>query len=329
MSQRDSSAVRPRYDRETTAMEVVNGVDLRGRFIMITGGAGAGMGYEISRALARTGAHIMIGARDRARGEEAARKIREESKNPDIEVGVMNLASLDSIKGFTENFLTRDQSIDVLIDHAGIAYLPQHTCTEDGFEAQFGTNYIGHFALTTDLTRALRANGGARVIVVSSGGHRFTDIFWDDVNGHNRPYDAHEQYNQSKTALCLFSVAFNRRYSPEGIFANVMCPGGVYPTSLQVHMSSQDWMNYGLMDDAGRMSPMLKTPQQGAATQVWAAVSPELEGRGGLYLENCAIGEEHRPENPMVGYKPYALDPVAADRLWNMTERWLAERGYR
>jgi NAD(P)-dependent dehydrogenase (short-subunit alcohol dehydrogenase family) len=316
-----------RHGAQSTAAEVVRGLDRSGRFILVTGGAGAGTGYEISRALARTGATIMIGARDAARAEQAARKIRDETGNRSVQVGLVDLGSLKSIRAFVDGFLARKQPIDVLIDSAGIAYLPQHTLTEDGFEAQFGTNYIGHFALTRGLLPALRAAGKARVVVVASASHLTGTIPWDDPAGRDRPYDPNQAYGDSKTALCLFTVAWNARYGAEGILANALSPGGVYGTGLNSHLSKQQWQEWGYMDEQGKLADWFKTPEQGAATAVWAATSPELEGRGGLYLQDCGIAPEHKP-GERGGYSAHAFDPAAAERLWTVTERWLAERGF-
>jgi NAD(P)-dependent dehydrogenase (short-subunit alcohol dehydrogenase family) len=319
-----------RYGRDTTALEVVRGVDLSGRFILVTGGGGSGMGYQISRALAHAGATVMIGARDKVRGEDAAQKIREDSGNPAVSVGLIDLGSLKSIGAFVEGFVADGQPIDVLIDHAGIAYLPQHTLTQDGFEAVFGTNYIGHFALTCGLLPALRAQGGARVVVVASNSHHGGQIPWLDPGGLHRPYDGFQAYADSKAALCLFIVGWNARYAADHVLANAISPGAVFGTGMNQHVDQADWIRHGYIFEDGTIPPWFKTAEQGAATAVWAAVAPELEGRGGLYLADCGIAgvtPHHKPGQPG-GYAPHAFDPATAERLWAATQGWLSERGY-
>ena len=202
--------------------------------------------------------------------------------------------------------------------------------TEDGFEMQFGTNHMGHFALTLGLLPALRAavkatGRNARVVNVASLAHARSDVIFDDINFTKREYEPWQSYGQSKTANCLFSVGFNKRYAKEGIYSNALMPGGII-TNLQRHMTHEDKLRLGLVDDKGNMNPKFKNVEQGAATTVWAAVSQEFENKGGLYLDDCAVAviktkeEAYKDFN---GYLPYALDEKNADRLWELSEKWL------
>lgn len=196
--------------------------------------------------------------------------------------------------------------------------------TADGFELQFGTNHIGHFALATGLLPALKAAGTARVVSLSSIGHRRSDIAFDDINFRERPYDPWSAYGQSKTANALFAVGFTRRYASDGISSNAVMPGGIM-TGLQKHMTDDEKRALGWIDEHVTPNPRFKSTAQGAATSIWAATAPELEGRGGLYLEDCAIAKPWNEANPMQGYLPYALDPERGERLWTVSEEMIAE----
>ena len=196
--------------------------------------------------------------------------------------------------------------------------------TEDGFEMQFGTNHMGHFALTMGLLPALRAavkatGRNARVVNVASLAHARSDVIFDDINFKTRDYDPWLSYGQSKTANCLFSVAFTKRYGNEGIYSNALMPGGII-TNLQRHLSHEDKLRLGLLEDK------FKSVEQGAATTVWAAVAQEFENKGGLYLDDCALGiikTKEQAYKDFNGYLPYALDENNAEKLWEMSEKWL------
>ncbi len=321
MSQAIASALAPRPD----ALELVEGMNLRGRNVLITGGA-SGIGTEAVRALASAGARIHMPGRNPEAGRQVAQSLRETTGNTDIHGDdQLDLASLKSVRDYTDRFLATGEPVHILIDNAGVMACPFGR-TADGFETQFGTNHLGHFALTLRLLPALRQAGSARVVVVSSSAHQRSDIHFDDPNYQNRPYDPWEAYGQSKTANVLFAVALNRRLSGEGITANALMPGGI-PTNLARHLapggSDAPWLNEdGSVKEEYR--GFFKTAEQGAATTVWAAVGAELEGVGGQYLEDCAVAPVLNPadagEAGMSGVMPWAIDPDNAERLWHLSE---------
>jgi len=304
-------------DTRPTALEVVAPHDLGGRCAIVTGGA-SGIGVETVRALAAAGARVIIAARDRARSEAVAAELCQATGSGAIEARTLDLASLASVRAFVDEFLARRQPLHLLVNNAGVMATPQ-TYTEDGFELQFGTNHLGHFALTVGLLPALTATARARVVVLTSSGHRRSDIHFQDIHFRERPYERFSAYGQSKTANALFAVGITQRYAAAGVTANAVMPGGII-TGLQKHMSREEQIALGWFDDAGAINPLFKTPAQGAATSVWAAVAPELEGVGGRYLEDCRIAQPWTAANPYSGYMPYALDPESAARLWSVSE---------
>ena len=314
------------FDEKSTADDVSQGHDLTGREAIVTGGA-SGLGAETARALAAAGARVVLAARDRDRGEAAAADLRGQTGNPDIEFRALHLDSLASVRAFTAEYLATGRPLHLLINNAGIMAAPL-TRTADGFESQFGVNHLGHFALATGLLPALRAAGTARVVSLSSRAHRRGDIDFGDPNYDRRPYDAWQAYGQSKTANGLFAVGLTAHHGGDGITANAVMPGAVL-TDLMRHMSRADFEARGWADEHGRPRadmPGWKTVAQGAATCVWAALAPELDRRGGLYLDNCAIGQPWTADGvpPHGYYLPYVLDPDHAERLWGLSERLTA-----
>jgi len=231
----------------------------------------------------------------------------------------LDLASLEQVRASAANILERANRIHLLINNAGTMATPfGHTA--DGFETQFGTNHLGHFLLTALLMPALLAAAPARVVALSSIGHRRSDVHLDDLNYAQRPYDKWDAYGQSKTANALFAVGLTRRYSARGVTANAVHPGGIL-TNLQRFLPREEQIAMGWMDEQGNVNPGFKSPQQGAATSVWAAVGPELDGIGGLYLEDVREALPYDPATPFTGYMPYARDPERADALWSASER--------
>jgi NAD(P)-dependent dehydrogenase (short-subunit alcohol dehydrogenase family) len=322
-----SEATVPRFGAGSTALEVIAGHDLCGREAIVTGGA-SGIGVETVRALAVAGARVTLAARNRAQAQEVAASLAIESgehiaeSGGAIDVRTLDLASLSSVRAFTADVLTGERPLHILINNAGVMATPQ-SYTEDGFELQFGTNHVGHFALTTGLMPALlKAAGTARVVSLSSIGHRRSDVHFDDVNFRERPYDPWAAYGQSKTANALFAVGLTQRYAGDGITSNAVMPGGIM-TGLQKHLTRDEQMAMGWFDEHGTPNPRFKSTAQGAATSIWAAVAPELAGKGGLYLEDCAVAKPWTSEQPMSGYMPYALDPANAGRLWTLSEEML------
>ncbi|MDL4821460.1 oxidoreductase [Actinomadura opuntiae] len=313
------------YGASSTAADVVAGHDLTGKEAIVTGGA-SGLGAETARALAAAGARVVLAGRNPDNGERAAELLRKETGNELVVFRPLDLGSLESVRRWTERHVATGRPLHILVANAGIMATPL-TRTADGFESQFGTNHLGHFAFTTGLLPALRAAGTARVVSLSSRAHRRSDIDFDDPNFERRPYDPWVAYGQSKTANALFAVGLTARYAGEGITCNAVMPGGIM-TGLQRHITLDRLQEMGWADEFGHPvePPGWKTPAQGAATSVWAAVAPELEGVGGRYLDDCAIAEPWTGEGdpPRGHYLPYALDPGHADRLWTLSERLVA-----
>lgn len=305
-----------------TALEVISGRDLHGLNAIVTGGA-AGIGYETVRALAAAGANVTIADCDLERAESIIEVLRKETNNNSIEIAYLDLASLDSVNDFCKNFLAKEKPLHILINNAGI-FAPPNTQTADEFGLQFEINYLGHFALTNWLLPALKAAGKARVVSLTSLGHRLSDMHFDDLFFRNRQFELILAYAESKTAMALLGVALTKRYLDFGITANAVHPG-VVKTNIFKNMPREEQIRRGLIDEFGNCNPLFITPEQGAATVIWAAVAPELDGIGGKYLENCTIAEpmkeiELPPGQFLRGYKPYCLEPINADHLWLISE---------
>jgi NAD(P)-dependent dehydrogenase (short-subunit alcohol dehydrogenase family) len=303
----------------TPARDVAAGHDLSGKTVIITGAA-TGIGVETARALAEQGAQVLLAVRNHTAGDAAVADINKTAKGPKARIQHLDLSSQASVKGFVDSWGGRP--VDILINNAGVMACPQ-SYTADDLEMQIGTNHFGHAALTLGLAPALeqaaRAGKTARVVQLSSIGHRRSDINWDDPHYRTRAYDKWESYGQSKTANALFAVGFNARFKDRGVTANAVMPGGIM-TPLQRHLPREEMIAFGWMDEAGKINDRFKTTEQGASTSVWAALAPELEGVGGLYLENCAQAVPGSKENPTEGVWPWAIDPAGADRLWALTK---------
>ncbi len=303
----------------TDAAEIAEDHDLTGRTVVITGAA-TGIGIETARALAAAGAEVTIAVRNREAGEKAAGQINGDIGAERVKVGALDLSDLASVAGFVSAW--GDAPLNVLINNAGVMACPQ-TYTANDLEMQVGANHFGHFLLGVGLTRALM-NGAeegrsARLVSLSSSGHRRGGINWDDIHYRTRPYDKWESYGQSKTANALFAVGYHKRFADLGITANSVMPGGIM-TPLQRHMAREEMIALGWMNAEGVVREGFKTPAQGASTSVWAAIGAELEGVGGLYLENLAEAVAFDPADPYQGVMPHALDPESAERLWALSE---------
>jgi NAD(P)-dependent dehydrogenase (short-subunit alcohol dehydrogenase family) len=305
---------------QSTASEVVADLDLSHVSAIVTGSSG-GLGAETARALAERGARVTLTARDVAKGEGAAEKIRKSTGNPRVDVIPLELMSLDSVRAFAKEFSARHKTLNVLINNAGVMACPLAR-TADGWESQFATNHLGHFLLTGLLTPLLVASAPSRVISVSSRGHRFSPVVFDDIHFQRRPYDKWSAYGQSKTANVLFAVELDRRLAARGVRANALHPGGIV-TELGRHLTQDDIKELMSRAPGGKME--WKTPEQGAATSVWGATAPELEGKGGLYLDDCQIGSVRTSEDDPSGYEAFARDPAAARRLWTVSEDHVGE----
>jgi NAD(P)-dependent dehydrogenase (short-subunit alcohol dehydrogenase family) len=307
------------FGARSTASEVVAGHDLSGKTIVITG-ASVGIGYETARALLSAHAEVIIAARDQAKGEQAVQALQTAYPGSQVHFLPLDLGSLASVRQTVEHFFARWNTLDVLINNAGIAAAPLGY-TPDGFEQQFATNFLGHFLLAQLLLPALRNAAPARVVSLTSGTHRLSDIHFDDIQYHHRPYDKWEAYAQSKTADALLAVALTRHFGEQGITANAVNPGGVR-TGLQEQYLTPEEIRARYYDAEGNLLSSFKTPEQGAATTVWASVAPELEGIGGLYLEDCHQAIPYDPEiSTLAGYLPYALNADHAEQLWTIAEQ--------
>lgn len=298
----ESNAV---FGTSSTAADVVRGRDLSGVVAIVTGGA-AGIGIETVRALASVGADVMIAVRNPAAGEFAAATINSELGRAAVSTGRLDLADLVSVRAFASAW--GDRPLNLLINNAGIMAGPLAR-TADGFEVNVGINHLGHFLLFQLLRPNLELGAPSRVIQLSSGAHLRWPFDFDDWNFLSQPYDPTAAYGRSKTATALAAVAISDRYVSRGINSYSVMPG-VIRTGLFKDMDEK--AEAELM---ARVGSMLKTPQQGAATTVWAALAPELEGRGGLYLENCAIAGTPT-FSPPSGVGTHAQDLDAAQRLW-------------
>ncbi|MBG6224622.1 NAD(P)-dependent dehydrogenase (short-subunit alcohol dehydrogenase family) [Arthrobacter sp. CAN_A2] len=300
------------FGADSTALDVVDGVDLLGRAAIVTGGS-AGIGVETARALAHAGAAVTLAVRDVEAGRRAAVDIRRSSPGATVHVRTLDLADPGSVGRFTEDWTG---PLHLLVNNAGVMMTPELR-TPQGWELQFATNHLGHFALATGLHRALAAAGGARIVSVSSSGHGSSDIAYDDLFFDRRPYDAGHAYGQSKTANVLFAVEATQRWAEDGVTANAVMPGGVW-TGLQRHWDPEE-----LAATKARVAAQgftVKTPAQGAATSVFAATSPLLEGLGGRYFEDCREADVVPAiVDGLHGVRDYALDPVSARRLWEVS----------
>jgi NAD(P)-dependent dehydrogenase (short-subunit alcohol dehydrogenase family) len=291
-----------------TASEVVAGIDLTGKRAIVTG-ASSGIGIETARALAGAGAQVTLAVRNTAAGAGAAADIAATTGRGDIAVASLEVTDPASVAAFAA---TWDGPLDILVNNAGVMMTPEQR-TPQGWELQFATNHLGHFALARALHGALAAAGSARIVVVSSMGHLYSPVVFDDIQFRFRPYDPLLAYAQSKTAGILFAVGATARWAADGITANALNPGAI-ATNLQRHVGGR------LRTPAERQ----KTPEQGAATSVLLATSPDLEGIGGRYFDdgNEAPPVDHRDADA-TGVAAYALDPANADRLWDVSEALL------
>jgi NAD(P)-dependent dehydrogenase (short-subunit alcohol dehydrogenase family) len=306
-----AAALSTPFGRASTAADVVAGVDMTGRRVIVTGGA-SGIGLETARALASVGADVTIAVRDTSAGAKASAGL-----GRNVSVAQLDLVDLDSVRGFARRW---DGPLHVLVNNAGVMACPLAR-TAYGWEMQLATNHLGHFALATALAPALAAGGG-RIVSVSSRGHLFSGVHLDDLNFDRRPYEPWLAYGQSKTANILFAVEAQRRWSGEGITANALHPGRII-TNLGRYLT--DELVQAIAPRSGdAVTDPTKTIEQGAATSVLLASSPLLDGIGGRYFEDC---NEAGPNvtGSRNGYAPYALDPANAEALWQASAQLIKE----
>lgn len=308
------------FSAKSTAEEVMRGVDLAGKTAIVTGGY-SGIGLDTVAALAAAGARIIVPARNK---EKAAAGLKEVAGA--IEIADMDLGDQHSVERFAQSVKGSVAVLDILINNAGIMACPE-TRIGRNWEAQLATNHFGHFALTRALLPLLRAAKGARVVSLSSSGHKRTDILWNDPHFQATPYEKWAAYGQSKTANALFAVGLDAREKANGLRAFAVHPGGIM-TPLQRHLRQEEMIALGWIDETGGVSeaarPFFKTTSQGAATSLWCATSARLNGLGGLYCEDCDVAElagENEPRHRTV--RPYAVSSEGAERLWALTEKAL------
>ena len=303
------------FGLHSTAAEVIAGVDLAGRRAIVTGG-GSGIGVETARALAGAGAAVTLAVRRTGDAEKVAADIWSTTGNGEVAVRPLELTDFASIAAFVAAW---DGPLDILVNNAGVMAVQELTLTDRGYEMQFATNHLGHFALAIGLHEALAAAGNARIVSVSSSGHLRSPVIFDDLHYAFREYDPFGAYGQSKTANVLFAVAATRRWAQDGITANALMPGGI-ATELQRHVGGAEYMA-GAVERFRQAGSELKTVEQGAATSVLLAASPLLEGIGGRYFEDCneAPVIHRRGGAGIGGVAPYALDRDNADRLWDVS----------
>jgi NAD(P)-dependent dehydrogenase (short-subunit alcohol dehydrogenase family) len=319
------------FGAASTAAEVIRGCDLSGKIAVVTGGY-SGIGLETTRALHSAGAKVIVPARDHDKAVRALQGL------DGVEIEAMDLLGSASIDAFADGFLGSGQPLHILVNSAGIMACPL-TRDARGYEAQLATNHLGHFQLAARLWPALRQANGARVVSVSSWGHRRSPVVFEDPNFERRDYDRWSAYGQSKTANILFALGLDERGRTEGVRAFSLHPGSIVATDLGKHLSREELRALGVIDEHGKpiLDPArnLKTVEQGAATSVWCATSPRLDGMGGVYCENCDIarlvpkedeaersnGTTRKPGSMSLGVMPYAVDPEAGDRLWTLSER--------
>lgn len=317
------------FSRASTTADIIKGVDLVGKVAIVTGGY-SGLGLETARTLASAGARIIVPARNIERARRAMAEV-----GAGMEIQSMDLTDPRSIDDFARDFVETGLPLHMLINNAGIMALPELMRDAKGNELQFSTNHLGHFRLTLRLWPALRRAGGARVVSVSSAGHRFSPVIFDDINFERRNYDPFKAYGQSKTANILFAVGLDRRGKDEGIRAFALHPGGIGGTNLGTHVGLEMLKKSGFVDENDRpvvdLARDLKSVPQGAATHVWCAVSSQLDGKGGVFCADSDITPV-LPEagsvdlatddriNRGTGVQAYAIDPDTAEQLWRKSE---------
>jgi NAD(P)-dependent dehydrogenase (short-subunit alcohol dehydrogenase family) len=308
------------FNATSTADDVIRGISLAGKFAVVTG-ASSGLGVETARVLSAAGAEVLLVARDTEKLQAVAEDLRQQRPGARLHTQIMDLADLDSVRAAAGEILQRHPRIHLLINNAGVMACPLAR-TAQGFEMQFGTNHMGHFLFTGLLAPALLAAAPGRVVNLSSGGHQFANFNFDDPAYFERDYHNWQAYGESKTANILFTVALDKRLRERGVRALAVHPG-VILTNLGRHLQPVDFEWLQAQTPPGQ-EVVFKSVEQGSATTVWAATAAELEGKGGIYLEDCQIA---RPAVPGVdgGVESYALDAAAAERLWLLSEE-LAEQ---
>lgn len=316
------AALSARAHAASTAADIMSGHDLTGRTAIVTG-ASSGIGVEIARTLARARARVTLAVRDLGAGRGVADAIFADT-GVRVAVEAIDLLSLGSVRRFAERW--GDEPLHLLINNAGLM-APPLVRTEDGFESQMAVNYYAPFLLSELLLPNLRAAAPARVVIVSSGSHQLAELRLDDLDYRRRAYDKFEAYGHAKLCANLLAVEFSRRYAADGVTMNAVTPGGVQ-TNLGRHVTFEDAVRLGWVNADGSLPQgEMKTVEQGAASPIWAAVAEELEGLGGLYIEDCAIAATWAPSMPSGwGVAARSLNPDDARQLWDVAHSMIAER---
>lgn len=306
------------YGMRTEAAEALGGRDLTGKVAIVTGGY-SGLGLETTKALAAAGAFVIVPARTPEKAQKALAGIAPKNGGG-VEQAALDLADPASIDAFTSGFLARTRKLDILINNAAIMASPLMRDAR-GYEAQFATNHLGHFQLTARLWPALKAANGARVVSLSSIGHRISPPDLDDPNFERTEYNKWIAYGRAKSANALFAIGLDKRGAPHNVRAFAVHPGGIM-TDLQRYMPIEEQRAMGWIDEQGNVNERFKTPSQGAATSVWCATNAQLDGKGGVYCEDCDIAVAVPADDKgFSGVRPWAIDSVLADKLWALSER--------
>ena len=311
------------FGAKSEPSNVMEGIDLNGKTAVVTGGY-SGIGTETSKALVEAGARVVTPARRK----DIAIKELDGIVNKD-DVVEMDLADPNSVQQFVDDFTEKVSSLDILINNAGVMACPEMR-TSQGWELQFAVNQIGHFVLTKGLLPLMQKADGARLVTLSSTGHKISGIRWDDIHFNTSDYDKWAAYGQSKTAGSLLAVEVDKRMQNSGIRAFGVHPGGIM-TPLQRHLETEEMVALGWMNEDGepteRVAKMFKSPTQGASTSLWAATSPQLDGIGGVYCEDCDVAKRQEDSDKnarFIGVADWAVDSEEASRLWDETEKMLS-----
>jgi NAD(P)-dependent dehydrogenase (short-subunit alcohol dehydrogenase family) len=321
MSDREQKKTGSGFIAKSEPAQILEGIDLNGRIAVVTGGY-SGIGLETTRALAERGVKVYVPVRDPAKAEENLSDI-----NGSVSVDAMDLSDLASVKNYAQTVAEREQNLDLLINNAGIMACPE-TRVGNNWESQFAVNHLGHFVLTTSLLPQLLAGDGARVVCLSSIGHRRSDIRWDDIHFETSPYEKWTAYAQSKTANALFALGLDMKYRDQGVQGFSVHPGGIM-TPLQRHLAIEEMEALGWTDAEGNLSEqakaLFKSTTQGCTTTLWAATSPSLADTGGLYCEDCDVADLAAEDSPpYFNVALWAANEESAMRLWELSENMLA-----
>ncbi|MEM6989322.1 MAG: oxidoreductase [Myxococcota bacterium] len=312
------------FPAKTDGADVIADIPLAGKTAVVTGGY-SGIGLETVRALAAKGVRVVVPVRSPDKAKENLAGIAGE-----VKTAALDLADLASVRNFVTEMLDQLDAIDLLVNNAGIMACPEAR-VGPGWESQFGVNHMGHFALTQGLMPLIAKTPGARVIALSSSGHKLTDVHWDDIHFNDEAYDKWQAYGQAKTANALFANALSRRLRDTGGLAFSVHPGGIF-TPLQRHLPKEEMVALGWIDESGEPSELakagFKTPEQGCATTLWAATSTALEGKPGVYCEDTDVAAPVDPDDPYARYRgvaEHASSDESAERLWTLSEAFLVD----